>query len=202
MTVKNQKSNDYMLGLDILRIVATFMVFLFHCYLNLGFRTPYEPINQVISVGATFMVCFFMLSGFLLSCQNKKQMLLDDVTHLKRYYRKKLFRIIPSYFVFLIIVFLFHLSFPKEVNTLLCLIPLDLFALQAFFSKAFSFLGNGGTWFISVLLFLYLIFPFLQKILCFFENKQRHFLCIAYLFAMYVASARLFLGGGLCRILR
>lgn len=46
----------------------------------------------------------------------------------------------------------------------LVLLPIELFGLQSVFSTLFPVSHNGGTWFISCLLFAYLAFPLMQEI--------------------------------------
>lgn len=41
--------------------------------------------------------------------------------------------------------------------------PIEFLGLQSFFSSLFGYSHNGGTWFISCILFCYLAYPFLQE---------------------------------------
>lgn len=190
-----RKSNrNSIFGLDLLRVAAAGVVYFFHLNINLKFRTGVEILDTTFSVGAVFMVLFFMLSGFVMSYSYGHVDMCSDTDRLKKYYKKRFLRIYPSYFVFLLIVLLFRLSFPKDGKILWTLLPIDLLGLQAFFPKGWSYLGNGGTWFVSVCLFLYIIYPFLQKLLnlC---KKQWHLLLFCYIVIVYISMARMFLGG-------
>lgn len=132
-------SSDNSFGLDLLRICAAFMVYLFHININLKFRTGVLLLDQILSVGAVFMGCFFMLSGFVFSYRYGQTDLLASPEKLKSFYKKRLLRIYPAYLLFLLIVFLFRLSFPTDPKVLTTLIPIDLLGLQAFFRRG----GHG-----------------------------------------------------------
>lgn len=190
-----RKSNsNSIFGLDLLRVVAAAAVYFFHLNINLKFRTGVEILDTTFSVGAVFMVLFFMLSGFVMSYSYGHVDMFAEPDRLTKYYKKRLLRIYPSYLVFLLIVMLFRLSFPKDEKILWMLLPVDLLGLQAFFPKGWSYLGNGGTWFVSVCLFLYIIYPFLQKLLnmC---KKQWRLLLFCYIAIVYISMARMFFGG-------
>lgn len=190
---RKSKSNS-IFGLDLLRVAAAAAVYLFHINTNLKFRTGVAALDTVISVGAVFMVLFFMLSGFMMSYCYGDQDMFTEPNRLSKFYKKRLFRIYPSYLLFLLIVFLFRLSFPSDGKILWMLIPVDLLGLQAFFSKGWAFLGNGGTWFVSVCLFLYMLYPFLQKLvnMC---RQQWRLILFCYVAIVYISMARVFFGG-------
>lgn len=187
-----QTERKHFIGFDILRIGAAFMVYLFHIYINLGFRTSFAGIDKIISVGAIWMVCFFMLSGYTLMYKYGEGH--SDI-NIKEFYTKRIFAIYPFYIVFLFVIFLFHCSFPSSGLLLAFLIPIDLLGLQAHFPKAWSYLGNGGTWFISVLLFLYFMFPFLLKFVQNLDKKKIYVILACYAAAIYIGAARMIMGG-------
>lgn len=182
----------HFIGFDILRICAAFMVYLFHIHINLGFRTSFDKIDKIISVGAVWMVCFFMLSGYTLMYKYEK---FESDFAIKRFYLKRILSIYPSYLIFILIVFLFHCSFPPNKMFFALLIPLELFGLQAHFPKAFPYLGNGGTWFISVLFFLYLIFPYLVKLIQYMDKKKIYIILWCYIFTIFIGMTRMIFGG-------
>lgn len=59
----------------------------------------------------------------------------------------------------------------------LLLSPIELFGLQSIFDSLFKYTHNGGTWFVSCLLFCYLAFPLINQIVNEITNKQR-ILCL------------------------
>lgn len=56
-------------GLDYLRIIMVFMVFLFHSWMHLDFQLG--KLTSFISEGAVYMTMFFMLSGYVLGLKYK-----------------------------------------------------------------------------------------------------------------------------------
>lgn len=58
------KKHLYMI--DIYRIFAVFIVFVFHLNIHFNFQIHIKIIDRFINQGATVMTLFFMLSGFLL----------------------------------------------------------------------------------------------------------------------------------------
>jgi len=188
-----EKKNQ-IFGFDLLRTFSMFMVFLFHLNTNLNYRTGIEFIDTIFSVGANHMVCFFMLSGFLLYRQyGGKDWLSADT--LIPFYKKRLLKVLPPYLLFLLAAALMRYSLPPESAATVALIPIDVMGLQAFFPAAWNYMGNGGTWFLSVILFLYFIFPLLVTILDRIELRAWKWLLICYISAVWIGCTRLWLGG-------
>lgn len=149
-----------MIGLDIFRIMAAFVVFLFHSSIHMGCN--YGIFQNFIRMGAVFMTGFFMLSGFVLFKTNTERNL-SEITEIKRFYSKRFFAILPVYYItaILFILILDH----ENLKENLFLAPVEILGLQATFNSLFNFSHNGGTWFISCLLICYLIYPYLQLII-------------------------------------
>lgn len=147
-------------GLDILRIISAFMVFLFHSNMHLGCN--YGFLTPFIARGDIFMVMFFMLSGFSLyyNYNNKEMLTLCDIG---RFYKKRIVNVYPLYIVIylLYLVFFNNLSLAKNI----LIAPYEILLLQSHFNSVFNVLHNGGTWFISCLAFSYFMYPFLQLLL-------------------------------------
>lgn len=64
------------------------------------------------------------------------------------------------------------------IKTLL-LAPIEAVGLQSFYTSLFSQSHNGGTWFISCILFCYLLFPFLHLLLTQFSKKAKVIILLA-----------------------
>lgn len=157
-----------LIGLDLLRIIFALIIAFFHLSIHfsihLNGNIVIEMVDRVISVGAIFMVGFFMLSGFVLQ-YHYRETDFSDKNNLKKFYRKRFFCIYPAYFVFLMIIFSFRLSFPDTLPKVFAILGCEFFCLQTFFPTTFNICGNGGTWFISVMVFLYFLFPLISIIL-------------------------------------
>ena len=142
------------------RFITALVVFLFHCQIHFGLDFGVKFVNKFLSHGAVFMTGFFVLSGFIMThvYQNwdfgKQQSIFG-------YYLKRFAKIYP---VYIVATFAFFLFFAEDytgqqwgqiaVN--------DLFLTQGFFASMFHLGLNGGTWSLSVEMFLYALFPLLM----------------------------------------
>lgn len=169
-------------SLNLLKFALAFLTFLFHW--NLLFSVVYKSnlVNNFISAGAIAMSGFFMLSGFLLYyIYSKKDF--SDFNYLKIFYMKRLAKILPSCYFVVAIIWILHAvlkhTFPEVLAVLMQIIP-----VSAFFPDMFTYGLNGMLWFVSVLLFLYFLFPFL----CFIVKSVKHiflFSAIIYLLGIF-----------------
>lgn len=187
-------------GLDILKIAFAVIIAFFHLSLHFDVHCQLGPITRmldtVISVGAIFMVGFFMLSGFVLQYRYREV----DFTvrkNRKEFYVKRFLSIYPAYFFFLIIILCFKLSFPETMMKVLSLLICDVLCLQTFFPTTFNILGNGGTWFISVIVFMYLLFPFTSIAIKKVSQHKKVLLLICYGFSAYFGLMQFLFGGSL-----
>ncbi|MCQ5129402.1 acyltransferase family protein [Butyricicoccus faecihominis] len=141
-----------------INIACAFLVFLFNCHIHL--HVHYFILTSFISKGATAMTGFFMVSGFVLFRLYSKTDFTEQGTSVL-FYKNRIFSFYPLYLA----VYLLYLVF-FNWNTLfenLMLAPIELILLQSFFDSLFPMLHNGGTWFLSCLLFCFIVFPFLQE---------------------------------------
>ena len=159
MIIDKSKMQHRAAGLDLFRVVAAVMVLLFHC--NIHHESSFGPLTGFVSMGAVFMTAFFMLSGYVLFLTYKEKSLVQAPA-LKNFYLKRIFGIFPLY---LVVAVLYVVTLGEEsVFQNLVLLPIELLGLQSVFSTLFPVSHNGGTWFISCLLFAYLAFPLMQEI--------------------------------------
>lgn len=165
--------------LDFLRVMVVFLVFLFHSNMHIG--VYYGFLTPFISQGAIAMVAFFMLSGFTLYYNYYDRDLLI-YENLKKFYIKRLLNIYPLYLSVYIIWLLLFNTLSIKMNLLIA--PIELLLLQSFFDNLFSYLHNGGTWFVSCIFFCYLIFPFLKNILV----QKKTYRKLLFLFLYLVCS--------------
>lgn len=95
------KTKDRLNGLDHLRALAIMMVFLYHYQLPFwGFP---EWVPTVAKFGWTGVDLFFVLSGFLISSQLFQQIKETQTISLKDFFVKRLFRILPAFWVVVLI---------------------------------------------------------------------------------------------------
>lgn len=167
-----------LIGLDIFRITAAFVVFLFHCKIHLG--CDFGLLNNFIHMGAIFMTGFFILSGYSLFVAYQKINLMH-ISEICIFYKKRCISVVPIYYVvgLLFVIFLGNETFGQ----IFVLAPAQLFGIQSVFSSLFPFSHNGGTWFISCLLMCYGIYPFIQEIIKQLSTKGR---CLILLLAAFL----------------
>ena len=159
MIIDKEKAKQRAVGLDLFRVTAAVMVLLFHC--NIHHDSSFGPLTGFVSMGAVFMTAFFMLSGYVLFLTYKDKSLVQAPA-LKNFYLKRVFGIFPLY---LIVAALYVVTLGSEsLFQNLVLLPIEVLGLQSVFSTLFPVSHNGGTWFISCLLFAYLAFPLMQEI--------------------------------------
>ncbi len=106
------------------------------------------------------MTCFFLLSGFTIHYQYGIDEI--DTYWIKKYYYKRLISILPSY---LLVVIIWPIVYPAQIDAWVSLLPIELFGLQTAYHSLFGILHNGGTWFVSCLFFAYMIYPVIKMLL-------------------------------------
>lgn len=147
-----------------LRFLAAFYVFVFHIHIRWPIsENPY--IAGFFSQGAIGMSLFFILSGFILA-YNYVDVDFKKPGEFKSYIVNRFARIYPVYILTLIMTFQF-LDFSLNLKGVffgLMMILISIVVLQAWYPQLFGFWNFGGTWSISVEIFLYSLLPFILKI--------------------------------------
>lgn len=105
------QSNTRLYGLDHLRALAITLVFVYH-YGRL-FASP-QWLTYIGKFGWTGVDLFFVLSGYLIASQLFKEENRDGSISLRKFYLKRLFRILPPYLVVLAVYFLLPLFRERE----------------------------------------------------------------------------------------
>ena len=142
---------ERVIGLDLFRILLMIMIFNFHTNMHAG--VLYGKINSLVCQGAIVMEAFFLLSGY---CIGKKYDLkyFEERDKLFAFYVNHIVRLLFGYWLVLILnkILCNDFSFSK-----ILMYPFELLGLTQTFANAY----NWGSWFVSVMLFCYLFFPFL-----------------------------------------
>lgn len=115
------------------------------------------------------MTIFFTLSGFLLFYNYNHKDLFEKES-LFSFYKKRFISIAPTYFL---IHILSILILDTPIKESLIVTPVDIFAIQSVFNIGAPVIHNGGTWFISCLMFGYLVYPLVQEVLKTFEFRTK-----------------------------
>lgn len=103
-----------------------------------------------------------MLSGYSLYYVYNKKFDTSNLKEIINFYKKRIISIFPLYYVVSLIYIIFVGKEPVYLNILLA--PLELLGIQTWYTSLFGYSHNGGSWFISCLLFCYLIYPYIQTI--------------------------------------
>lgn len=172
------------IGLDLLRIALVLLIFMFHSKIH--FQCSYGILNLFVSMGAISMTGFIMLSGYVLYNNYKTKNLLNN-GNMKRFYIKRLIKILPLYYSIIFLCDICQLCIGNlSVTDEIILFPVEAFAIQSTFFSLFSVSHNGGTWFISCILICYAMYPFLQHTLLQMSEKVIYkLLCGVILILLY-----------------
>lgn len=122
------------------------------------------------------MTLFFVLSGLSLALSNKKQ----SVNSIKTFYLKRVISIIPVYYLIHILYYICNYS-TISFKQYLFYSPIELFGLQSIFSHVIGVFHNGGTWFISCLIFCYLAYPLLHNFIMRIQSIIKAFILLLFL---------------------
>lgn len=134
-------------SLQSLRFLFALMIFLHHSALNWG------------ALGAFPVSFFLILSGFVLMKGYGSR--INDFSYFA-FLKKRIQKIYPTHVLCLLIALLVSLIIVRPVN-LLNTVP-SFFMLQAWIpSKEVYFAGNSVSWYVSVIVFCYALFPLLVK---------------------------------------
>lgn len=159
-----RKDKERIKELDIIRALAISIIVIGHLheFLDLGFLNSFLEFNStyIAQIGLSL---FFFISGFSLYYNNNSIGTFKDLIN---FYRKRLIRIYPLYWLAIIVTLICYSYFngflSVEVGTGVSLqtLSLSLFGLQGFLS-----IDNQNIlfWFIGVILLFYLIFPLIIR---------------------------------------
>jgi peptidoglycan/LPS O-acetylase OafA/YrhL len=164
----------YIPSLDGIRALAAFIVFLSHA--GLGSVVP----------GGLGVTIFFFLSGYLITTLLREEYVSTQKLHLKNFYMRRAFRILPPMYLMLFFVTLLNvLGFVEGSATLIGL------AAQIFqFTNYFIILGHASSlppatsifWSLAVEEHFYLVLPL---VLLVFLRRRRSFGNIAFLLSVF-----------------
>lgn len=144
-------NKKHLQGLDGLRGVSILLVLISHC-------TRGTRLSQV-NLGGVGVETFFIISGFLITTLLLKEHVKNGKVNLKNFYIRRLLRIFPVAYLFLLVLIVLNYCLHLSIST-------KSFVTAALYLKNIPF-KNGGEWYtghfwsLSVEEQFYLIFPFL-----------------------------------------
>lgn len=168
--LKGRASKNQIPVLDGVRAIACLGVLLFHASFIAGGRGIWNPVHHIHDIlgifiyfsctfayaGNSGVILFFVLSGFLLFLPYSKALLFDSAwPSSRRFYLRRIFRILPGYYtvLFLIILF-FH---PQYLHSIYFsyLWPFLTFTM----SQRLANTLNGSFWSLGIEFQFYLLLP-------------------------------------------
>ena len=173
------------LSIQGLRAMMFLLIFFFHSDLYLE---QYSIFTQFLVGGGTLAVSvFFVLSGFVAGLSNKT---INSFQNYVCYIKMKVGKFYLYHIVFLVLAIpLSYYFFLHEIKGKISLV-LDMFLLQSWVSDSTVWRSyNGLAWYLSTLLFCYIVMPIAQKLFDKMKNKKEYMLFIIVLF--YIISVAL-----------
>lgn len=179
--------------LDVMRIILAFFVFFRHSITIIG--CPFGPRIQTFVLSSTsfIMTAFFVLSGFSLYLvyENKD---LFDIKNVGEFYKKRFVGIFPAYFLITVFWVLLNHSI-ADIKIFVKLLPAELSMIQSQYNSLFTFIHNGGTWFVSCLIACYFVFPLVLEIIKIMSFRYRIILLVVLaIFPIYTYYLTLWCG--------
>lgn len=159
--------------LDVARVLAIILVIAIHCISDVSSNSIYYGKNSWFASIAITGLCraasplFLMIGGYL-SLNSERT---ED---LKYYYKKRFSRIIPALIIWNIFYYIFYLIYNGGV-----------FSFQAFFAGLLNRGNAYHMWFIYTMIGIYLITPFLRKLVA---NLSTNELLIFFLLTIIAPS--------------
>ena len=157
--------NKRNIGLDLLRLLAMFMIVTLHINNwggllgNTTFQINFLSIYFIEAFSIVAVNCFILISGFFLIKQNFRL--------------NKLISIILEVFVYSLLCF---------IAALIVKTPMDIkMGIKGLFT-----ISTGVHWFITCYIILYILFPFINKFFYSLSLKQKHIFAIILLFLFCV----------------
>lgn len=152
---KNQKRRMFLI--DILRVLCAILIYLRHSVTMYGCTYGHFLDDFFIQITSPVMTCFFILSGFSMHYQHRLEETTGNWT--RSFLKKRLITIMPSY---LLVVLIWPLVYQADFKKWALLLPVDLLGIQTSYHTLFGILHNGGTWFVSCMLFCYVCYPIMK----------------------------------------
>lgn len=172
-TATGGANGQRIIGLDLFRISLALLIFLFHSHIHV-LRCDYGWLNGFVDMGAIAMTGFFLLSGYALNLAYGKKNLADG-REMKLFYAKRLIAILPLYYAWAAVNVAVNVMENGTAAAIqeLMLFPVETLGIQSVYSSLFEFSHNGGSWFISCILFCYFLYPLFNTQTRLMTNRQK-----------------------------
>ena len=188
------KNKDRFFNFDILKCIAIIMVLFIHIVASelYGYGkisgNRWMMANVIDSLSRICVPIFVMVSGFFLLRKD------EDV---KIFFKKRFVKIIPKFFIYSVVFFIFVIIFKDVKNDELFSVffrkstyktIISIFFQKESYHNFFSSFFQGKVyyhlWYIYMILSLYLITPFLRKVMVKIERKSINYLVFIWIIFM------------------
>lgn len=177
------KKKDRVFCLDFIRAASMIMIFLFHFsahYISTfniqGKYVEYFWLYANGDWGICAVNIFFMISGSSLMMNYK------DKIDIGGFYKKRLLRLYPMFWIAYTIVFLERFYVYKNISNIpLYKLLLSIIGMDGYFSYATETFYILGEWFLGAIIFLYILFPLVRLLINKFPPKlilMISFICV------------------------
>jgi len=148
---------------DVLRFIAAVIVILFHMQFTYDFL---KNIPKIFVAGPQMVTFFFVLSGFVLVLSSMKY----EKIPIMNFIKKRIKKLYPIYFISLIPIIAISIVLGKlDISNIM----IDLVFLQSWIPP-YPLRLNGPAWYLSTLMALYIIFPFILNFIKEYKIKSIH----------------------------
>ena len=168
-----QDNKKRRIDLDIIRITAILMIFVFHFYEAYGFTDSRFYIYKNGGWGAVGTTMFYILSGYLLTLGS-----------MKAFYKRRFLSIFPAFYIAFIMAYLFeahlrgYFTFAGSLKKLMyTLLGIDGY-VGYFGISSYALVGE---WFTAIIIAIYIIYPLLRYALNHFKWTATILILLAYL---------------------
>lgn len=156
------KTTSRIFGIDLLRVICAMLIFMRHSITMFNCTWGSSVIDAfILMTTAPVMTCFFMVSGYSMYYTYAHKDL-QNISNVKQFYLKRCITIFPTY---LLVHFIWIFFMEDSLRKGIILTPVDVLGIQTMYNTLFGILHNGGTWFISCLIFAYFVYPLFQELL-------------------------------------
>ena len=153
-------------NVDILRSIAIYMIVIYHCYaITQPTFQHFTILSKIIGYwGEIGVTLFFIMSGFGISCSLKKQSLGGDKISWLNFMKRRIKRVVPQYYVCLIIMLLLtDWSSQIAVDGLQSIVTHVFFIHNLWVATHGTI--NGAMWTMGTIVQFYVVAMFIQKLM-------------------------------------
>lgn len=153
------KSNKHFSQINFIRFVCCIGIIIYHYSFYTANKSTFFQYISGSNMGSIIVTIFFIVSGFVLYCNNNK------IDSLKEFYYKRFKSIFPSFYICWFVFYLINVVKVRNpfyagnpIKFLLTLIGQDGYFIQRIVNYY-----TVGEWFLGALIFVYALYPLLLK---------------------------------------